>query len=385
MFRGSLYKRYPSLWRRLATVEERKKIVASSHATSVTLLKASECEEIFEGNDEKYKAVSISTEPPAYLREQKAKRNSQWVPTLPNSSHHLDAVPCSTTINRNRMGRDKKRTFPLCFDDHDPAVIHENASQAEVLVPIRLDMEIDGQKLRDAFTWNMNEKLMTPEMFAEILCDDLDLNPLAFVPAITSAIRQQIESYPTDSILDEQTDQRVIIKVGIYTVTHKQFTAAIGAQAKGCISIIKSMVCHNITPIHTVFLKRVCVSQLNIHVGNISLVDQFEWDMSERENSPETFALMLCSELGLGGEFVTTIAYSIRGQLSWHQRTYAFRADFSENPLPTVEIAIRNTGDADTWCPLLETLTDAEMEKKIRDQDRNTRRMRRLANTAPAW
>lgn len=125
-------------------------------ATSVTLLKASECEEIFEGNDEKYKAVSISTEPPAYLRyecpmsrimyymlliwlinvicrrhhvivadlvadifftllvrEQKAKRNSQWVPTLPNSSHHLDAVPCSTTINRNRMGRDKKRTFPL--------------------------------------------------------------------------------------------------------------------------------------------------------------------------------------------------------------------------------------------------------------------------------
>ena len=67
------------------------------------------------------------------------------------------------------------------------------------------------------------------------------------------------------------------------------------------------------------------MSQLNIHVGNISLVDQFEWDMSERENSPETFALMLCSELGLGGEFVTTIAYSILGQLSWHQRTYAFR------------------------------------------------------------
>lgn len=65
--------------------------------------------------------------------------------------------------------------------------------------------------------------------------------------------------------------------------------------------------------------------QLNIHVGNISLVDQFEWDMSEKENSPETFALKLCSELGLGGEFVTTIAYSIRGQLSWHQRTYAFR------------------------------------------------------------
>lgn len=34
----------------------------------MTLLKASEVEEILDGNDEKYKAVSISTEPPAYLR-----------------------------------------------------------------------------------------------------------------------------------------------------------------------------------------------------------------------------------------------------------------------------------------------------------------------------
>ena len=62
-------------------------------------------------------------------------------------------------------------------------------------------------------------------------------------------------------------------------------------------------------------------------------------------------------------------------------RTYAF----SETPLPVVDVAIRNQSEADQWCPFLETLTDAEMEKKIRDQDRNTRRMRRLANTAPSW
>ena len=45
----------------------------------------------------------------------------------------------------------------------------------------------------------------------------------------------------------------------------------------------------------------------------------------------------------------------------------------SENHLPAVDVALRNTGEADQWCPFLETLTDAEMEKKIRDQDRNTR------------
>ncbi|CAG2183054.1 unnamed protein product, partial [Oppiella nova] len=143
-------------------------------------------------------------------------------------------------------------------------------------VPVRLDMEIEGHKLRDTFTWNKNEQTITPEQFAEVLCDDLDLPAIAFVPAISQSIRQQIDAFPTDNLLDDQMDQRVVLK-------------------------------------------------LNIHVGNISLVDQFEWDMSEKDNTPEQFALKLCAELGLGGEFVTAIAYSIRGQLSWHQRTYAFR------------------------------------------------------------
>lgn len=79
-------------------------------------------------------------------------------------------------------------------------------------------MEIEGQKLRDTFTWNKNETLITPEQFAEVLCDDLDLNPLTFVPAIAAAIRQQLEAFPSDppAILEEQTDQRVIIKLNIH-------------------------------------------------------------------------------------------------------------------------------------------------------------------------
>lgn len=89
-----------------------------------------------------------------------------------------------------------------------------------------------------------------------------------FVPAIAAAIQQQLDSFPSDgdNLLKEQTDQRVIIK-------------------------------------------------LNIHVGNISLVDQFEWDLAEEKNSPEDFARKLCADLSLGGEFVSAIAYSIRGQV----------------------------------------------------------------------
>ena len=128
---------------------------------------------------------------------------------MPNSSH-LDAVPQPTPINRNRwvnlidsacsliiyiMHRvlhKKVRTFPLCFDDTDPSAVHENATQPEVLVPIRLDMDIEGQKLRDTFLWNRNETMLYAEQFAEVLCDDLDLNPPNFVPAIAAAIQQQV-------------------------------------------------------------------------------------------------------------------------------------------------------------------------------------------------
>uniref|UniRef100_A0A915I7Z8 SWI/SNF-related matrix-associated actin-dependent regulator of chromatin subfamily B member 1 n=1 Tax=Romanomermis culicivorax TaxID=13658 RepID=A0A915I7Z8_ROMCU len=338
LFRGLLYKRYPQLWRKAATMEEKKRMVevgcsSSAMATNVMIVRATEVDDILSGNDQKYRAAALGSSSDSMDKERaKQQRSSAWIGQLSSGSHHLDAVPCSTPVAHNRVGHKKLRTFPLCFDDTDPTVLIENANQPEVLVPIRLDMEIDGYKLRDCFTWNKNETLITPEVFAEILCDDLDLPSAIFVPSIVQSMRQQLDAAPSDNLMSENCDQRAILK-------------------------------------------------LNIHVGNLSLVDQFEWDMSETENSPEQFAVSLCADLGLGGEFIPAIAYSIRGQLAWHQRTYAF----SESPLPDIECPFRNQGDAEQWGPFLETLTDAEMEKKIRDQDRNTRRMRRLANATPAW
>lgn len=48
--------------------------------------------------------------------------------------------------------------FFFSFDYTDATAALENAQQNEDLVPIRLDMEIEGQKLRDTFTWNKNGK-----------------------------------------------------------------------------------------------------------------------------------------------------------------------------------------------------------------------------------
>lgn len=80
-----------------------------------------------------------------------------------------------------RLTRLTSRSGSRSFDDHDPAVIHENATQPEVLVPIRLDMEIEGQKLRDAFTWNMNGSVLT----SLYLCCDITTPPTpSYKPAI---------------------------------------------------------------------------------------------------------------------------------------------------------------------------------------------------------
>ena len=176
------------------------------------------------------------------------------------------------------------------------------------------------------------EKLILPEQFAKIMCDDLDVPSHIFVPAIAGAIHQQCEQHCEDEVVHDEDDRRVVIK-------------------------------------------------LNIHVGNMSLVDQFEWDLSCPDNNPEEFARSLCSDLGLGGEFVSAVAYSIHGQLEWHSRTYAF----TEAPLPPLSVAVRLQSDTEMWSPRVDTLSSAEMEKKQRDQDRNTRRMRRLAQAAPTW
>ncbi|XP_065830577.1 SWI/SNF-related matrix-associated actin-dependent regulator of chromatin subfamily B member 1-like [Oscarella lobularis] len=344
MPRGSLYKKYPALWRRMATMEERKKIAAGfghgNLATNITLLKLTEVDEILRGEDEKYRAPASEQSPPTQVQQvpaKQAKRLPAWAPplaALPVGSHHLDPVPCATPICQSKVGQKKIGTANLMdvLDEMDSATIRDNASQPEVLVPIRLDLDIEGHKLRDTFMWNKNEKILQPEQFALIMCDDLDLPTHIFIPAIAGAIRQHCDQFSPDEIACDHEDRRVIIK-------------------------------------------------LNIHIGNMSLTDQFEWDMSNPENSPGDFARQLCADLSLGGEFATAIEYSIRGQLSWHAKTYAY----NEAQLPPVEVAVRLQSDADMWSPKLETLSDADLEKKLRDQDRNTRRMRRLAQANPTW
>ena len=118
------------------------------------------------------------------------------------------------------------------------------------------------------------ESLITPEHFATILVRDLDL-PRGFVPNIVSLIQAQIDAYSPlhDVTFDESEDGKTTIMI-----------------------------------------------ELDVSIGKMNLRDRFEWDLNTRDITPEMFARQLVADLGLGGEFVTEIANSVREQILMHIR-----------------------------------------------------------------
>ncbi len=66
------------------------------------------------------------------------------------------------------------------------------------------------------------DTLLSPDQFAEILCDDLELPNSSFVPAIASSIRQQCEQFSVDIIPEDEEDRRVIIKVRFVRVLYNR-------------------------------------------------------------------------------------------------------------------------------------------------------------------
>ena len=131
LFRGDLYKKYPSLWRRKMTAEERR--VASEQigysycniSSNVLMVKSSEVEEILNGLDDKYRVSSgfETAYAPSMDRTtsqhhsssgaggRSSKKNS-WLTQIPNYSYHLDAVPCATPLSRCQVNNKKIKSFP---------------------------------------------------------------------------------------------------------------------------------------------------------------------------------------------------------------------------------------------------------------------------------
>ncbi|ORX72508.1 SNF5-domain-containing protein, partial [Linderina pennispora] len=207
------------------------------------------------------------------------------------------------------------------------------------LVPIRLDLDADGYRLRDTFTWDMNNELISTDRFARSLCIDVGLPQELFVPMIVQAIEEQTDDFRQYGYAAETSDRlRVVIRIDVL-------------------------------------------------VGHIALRDQFEWDIAPLLR-PLQVASVLCAEKGLGGEFETAITHSIREQLyafvkSFLLAGYTYRprlvpkSALGSSILPPVKSALRDSSIAQTFEPLIVQLHTVDVERLEKDTDRDTRRKRR--------
>ncbi|KAL7626835.1 SWI/SNF chromatin-remodeling complex subunit [Parahypoxylon ruwenzoriense] len=250
----------------------------------------------------------------------------------------------------------KRQTPPLKWKRKD---LKQQAEQHEELVPVRLDVDWDKIKLRDTFTWNLHERIVSAELFAAHLVEDMGLNAPVAKPVFEQVVQQMHEQlndfYPfvfsDEDALDPELpysawkndEMRILVK-------------------------------------------------LNITIGQHTLVDQFEWEINNPLNSPEEFASSMAKDLALSGEFTTAIAHCIREQTQLFTRSlYSIGhpfdgrpiedpdlvAAFLPSPLPSV---FRPQQQAKDYAPYLYELSETDLERNEMVFSREQRRQKRSIN-----
>ena len=273
-----------------------------------------------------------------------------------NGTTHLENNEIRLVYPKDRKKPGRNRARELTIERKRMGMQSE---QDDELVPIRLDVEWDKYRLRDTFTWNLHDRVVSPELFAERMVEDFKLPPEHghhLAKKVEAAIREQVAEYhPQLPFKEEALDP------------HLPYSAYKDDEMR--ISI-----------------------KLNITIGQNCLEDQFEWDINNPENSPEDFARKMTTELCLSGEFATAIAHSIREQCQLFTRSLyitnhpfdgrpiedaELRSSFLPSPLPA---SFRPYQQAKEFTPYYFPMNDAEIEKTELSLSREERRQKRSTN-----
>jgi hypothetical protein len=232
----------------------------------------------------------------------------------------------------------------------------EIAQRNMKLVPIRLDVEYEGTKLRDTFTWNLYEDLITPESFAKIVCEDANMHQ-SCIPTIAKQITDQIDDYFQHA--PEMLENLESWTAGIEDV-----------DANGDKDLPELRI----------------VIKLDITIDNQSVIDQFEWDVACRRNNPERFADLMVRELGLVPEFKTAISHAIREQIHnvaksllivnhnfYNEKVYDEQLASIFLPQVFNGATKRGLKEMAEFGPFVQKTSHAEIEKLEKDLDRELR------------
>ena len=226
-------------------------------------------------------------------------------------------------------------------------------------MPIRLDIEWEKIRLRDTFTWNIHDRTVPVELFAEQLVEDFKL-PLEqcgpLVIQVRASLEEQIRDFHPQIFIDEEALD-----------PHLPYSAYKNDEMRITI-------------------------KLNITIGQHTLVDQFEWELNNPLNSAEEFARQMTHDLQLSGEFTTAIAHSIREQCQLFTKSLyvighpfdgrpiedqELKASFLPSPIPAT---FRPYQAAKDYSPYLYELNEAELEKTELSMSREERRQKRSVN-----
>lgn len=257
-------------------------------------------------------------------------------------------------MHRRPAGGRRTRALRLARKD-----LGQQAEYLEELVPVRLDIELEKLRLRDTFTWNLNDRLIAPQLFAETLVEDLKLP-------------EESSSHLARQVHQELVEQLHNYYPAIYpSGIPAEPDLPYGAHKNDDMRI---------------------TIRLNITIGHITLVDQFEWDINNPLNSPEDFARQMALDLSLSGEFSTAIAHSIREQSQLYTKSLFLTnhefdgrpiadPDIQDNMLPTPVPSIFRPQQAQKdWTPYMYELSEMELEKTELSMLREQRAQKRQLN-----
>ena len=255
---------------------------------------------------------------------------------------------------RKRAGGKKTRELRVPRKE-----LAKQSEQLDELVPIRIDIEWDKIRLRDTFTWNLHDRVTPPDLFAQQLVEDFKL-PLEqcgpLVQQVSASLKEQIQDYHPHIFIEEEALD-----------PHLPYNAYKDDEMRITI-------------------------KLNITIGQHTLVDQFEWEINNPLNSPESFAEQMTRDLSLAGEFTTAIAHSIREQSQLFTRglfvtghpfdgrpveDQELKAGFLPSPMPS---PFRPYQAAKEFTPYLYELNEVELEKTELSLSREERRQKRSVN-----
>lgn len=239
------------------------------------------------------------------------------------------------------------------------ADVARQAAQHEELVPVRLDIELDKLRVRDTFTWNLHERLVSPDVFADALVEDLRLPPDAageVARQVRGEMHEQLQNFYPHLVVDdgplepgrpyhEQRDDELRVPI-----------------------------------------------RLHITLGRVTLIDQFEWDINNPLNCPEDFARQMAWENALSGEFTTAIAHAIREQSQLYTKSlYLTNHAFDGRPVDDADLrdaflpapppsTFRPPQTQKDWSPFLYEMSDAELDRTETSMMREHRAQKRQLN-----